>query len=224
MDLTPLLPLMRTNHRLAWDLFEQDRLVLGLGCRALVAAIVSQRPPEQVVGAATSAASILALVERTQPDLVMVSELLEEGCGLALVTTLKQRWPDLRVLLLVLGDPSSQRLQACVDALKDGIAVVSDRLIGTGSGMAALQSLRVGARFLDPTIANPPKELPLLSLREREVLRWLAAGQSNGEIAARLQVSPETVKTHVSHVLGKLGVPNRQQAALMAVRLDLLDA
>jgi DNA-binding NarL/FixJ family response regulator len=224
MDLTPLLPLMRTNHGLAWDLFEEDRLVLGLGCRALVAAIVSQRPPEQIVGAATTEASILALVERTQPDLVMVSELLEEGCGLALVTTLKQRWPDLRILLLVLGDPSSQRLQACVEDLKDGIAVVSDRLIGTGSGMAALQSLRVGARFLDPTIANPTNELPLLSRREKEVLRWLVAGQSNGQIAGLLQVSPETVKTHVSNLLSKLGVPNRQQAALLAVRMDLVDA
>ncbi|MEY4352642.1 MAG: hypothetical protein RLZZ609_883 [Cyanobacteriota bacterium] len=222
MDLTPLLPLMRTNHREAWDLFKEDRLVLGLGCRALIAAIVSQRPPEQVVGAATTEASTLKLVARTQPDLVMVSELLEEGCGLTLVTTLKQRWPDLRILLLVMGDPSSQRLQACVEALRDGVAVVSDRLIGTGNGMAALQSLRVGARFLDPAIANPPRGGPLLSRREREVLRWLAAGQSNGQIAERLNVSPETVKTHVSNVLGKLGVPNRQQAALLAMRLDLL--
>jgi DNA-binding NarL/FixJ family response regulator len=222
MDLTPLLPLMRTNHREAWDLFKEDRLVLGLGCRALIAAIVSQRPPEQVVGAATTEASTLKLVARTQPDLVMVSELLEEGCGLTLVTTLKQRWPDLRILLLVMRDPSSQRLQACVEALRDGVAVVSDRLIGTGNGMAALQSLRVGGRFLDPAIANPPRERPLLSRREREVLRWLAAGQSNGQIAERLNVSPETVKTHVSHVLGKLGVTNRQQAALLAMRLDLL--
>ena len=65
MDLTPLLPLMRTNHREAWDLFKEDRLVLGLGCRALIAAIVSQRPPEQVVGAATTEASTLKLVART---------------------------------------------------------------------------------------------------------------------------------------------------------------
>jgi hypothetical protein len=49
MDLTPQLPLMRANHRRAWDLFQDDRLVLGLGCRALIAAIASQRPPEQVV-------------------------------------------------------------------------------------------------------------------------------------------------------------------------------
>lgn len=224
MDLTPQLPLMRSNHRKAWDLFEGDRIVLGLGCRALIAAIVSQRPPDQIVGVATTEATILEVVTREHPDLVMVSDPLEEGCALALVTTLKERWPDLSILLLVMGDPGSPRLQSCVSSLRDGVAVVTDRLIGSGSGMAALQSLRVGARFLDPTIANPPKPLPLLSRREREVLRWLAHGQSNVQIARRLQISQETVKTHVSNVLCKLDVPNRQQAALMAVRMDLMES
>jgi DNA-binding NarL/FixJ family response regulator len=224
MDLTPQLPLMRTNHRLAWDLFEGDRIVLGLGCRALIAAIVSQRPPEQIVGAATTEAATLHLVEREQPDLVMVSEPLEEGCGLTLVTTLKQRWPDLRLLLLVMGDHRSPRLQSCVDALKDGVAVVSDRLIGNGSGMAALQSLRVGGRFLDPTLAKPAETLPQLSQREKDVMRWLVAGHSNGQIASRLLISPETVKTHVSNVLIKLKVHNRQQAALRITQLRLLDS
>ncbi|MFN6337174.1 MAG: LuxR C-terminal-related transcriptional regulator [Cyanobacteriota bacterium] len=224
MDLTPQLPLMRANHRRAWDLFQDDRLVLGLGCRALIAAIASQRPPEQVVGAATTEREILRVVARERPDLVMVSDPLEEGSGVSLVTALKQQWPNLRVLLLVMGPPRSQRLQICLDALKDGVAVVSDRLIGDGSGMAALQSLRVGGRFLDPTIANPGLEVPQLSQREKEVLRWLVAGNSNGQIASRLLVSPETVKSHVSNLLGKLGVPNRQQAALLAVRLDLVES
>lgn len=222
MDLTPMLPLMRTNHRLAWDLFEQDRLVLGLGCRALIAAIASQRPPEQIVGVATSEKAILAVVSEKQPDLVMVSDHLEEGCGLALVESLKDRWPSLRILLLVMGDPRSARLRSCVATPKDGVAVVADRLIGTGSGMAALQSLRVGGHFLDPAIATSTQVSPLLSRREKEVLRWLVAGQSNGEIAARLLISPETVKSHVSNVLGKLGVNNRQQAALLAMRLEIL--
>lgn len=224
MDLTPLLPLMRTNHRLAWDLFAEDRLVLGLGCRALIAAIASQRPPEQIVGVATSETAILRVVQEKRPDLVMVSDQLEEGCGLALVSTLKDRWPRLRVLLLVMGDGRSPRLQSCVASLRDGVAVVADRLIGTGSGMAALQSLRVGGRFLDNAIANPVRPAPRLSRREREVLRWLADGQSNGQIASRLQISSETVKTHVSNVLGKLGVPSRHQAALLALQLDLLEA
>jgi DNA-binding NarL/FixJ family response regulator len=223
MDLTPHLPLMRTNHRRAWDLFEGERLVLGLGCRALIAAIASQRPPEQIVGVATTEQSILHLVEQKAPDLVMVSDPLEGGCGLTLVRTLKERWPELPILLLVMGDPRAERLQTCVNALGEGVAVVSDRVIGTGSGMAALQSLRVGARFLDPTIAKPPQRALTLSGREKDVMRWLVAGQRNGEIASRLQISPETVKSHLANVYGKLNVRNRQQAALRVMQLGLLD-
>jgi DNA-binding NarL/FixJ family response regulator len=89
--------------------------------------------------------------------------------------------------------------------------------------MAALHSLRVGARFVDPSIGQPLQAAPRLSGREREVLRWLVAGQSNIQIATRIGVSQETVKSHVSSVLGKLGVANRQQAALLALRTGLLD-
>jgi DNA-binding CsgD family transcriptional regulator len=96
-------------------------------------------------------------------------------------------------------------------------------VIGTGSGMAALQSLRVGARFLDPTIAKTPQRALTLSGREKDVMRWLVAGQRNGEIATRLQISPETVKSHLANVYGKLNVRNRQQAALRVMQLGLLD-
>jgi DNA-binding NarL/FixJ family response regulator len=223
MDLTPHLPLMRRNQRQAEVLFQDDRVVLALGCRTLIAALASLRPREQIVGVTTSETATLAVVERERPDLVMVSDPLEQGCSLNLVTTLKRRWPSLRVLLLVMGTPRSQRLQAGIEALREGVAVVLDQRIGTGSEMAALHSLRVGARFVDPSISHPVEPAPRLSGREREVLRWLVAGQSNVQIATRLRVSQETVKSHVSNVLSKLGVANRQQAALLAMRTGLLD-
>ncbi|MFN7678984.1 MAG: LuxR C-terminal-related transcriptional regulator [Cyanobacteriota bacterium] len=223
MDLTPQLPLMRRNQRQAEVLFQDDRVVLALGCRTLIAALACLSPREQIVGVTTSETATLAVVERERPDLVMVSDPLEQGCSLNLVTTLKRRWPALRVLLLVMGTPRSQRLQAGVAALREGVAVVLDQRIGTGSEMAALHSLRVGARFVDPSIGQPLQAAPRLSGREREVLRWLVAGQSNVQIATRIGVSQETVKSHVSSVLGKLGVANRQQAALLALRTGLLD-
>ena len=225
MDLTPHVPLMWHTKQQADLLFGDNRVVLALGCRALIAALVNLRPQEQIVGVATSETATLSVVHREQPDLVMVSDGLEEGCGFSLVSALKQRWPSLRVLLLVLGNTRSHRLKTRIAAVPEGVAVVLDRGIGSGSVMAALHSLHVGARFVDPTIGPPsPAAAPQLSRREKEVLRWLAAGQSNGQIAQRLHLSQETVKTHVSHVLGKLRVANRQQAALLAVRLELLDA
>lgn len=224
MDLTAHVPLMRRNQQQANALFKGERVVLALGCRALIATLVSLRPAEQILGVATSETAAVAVVERERPDLVVVSDPLEEGCGFSLVRTLKGRWPALRVLLLVMGNPRSRRLQTCVEALPEGVAVVMDQRIGTGSEMAALHSLRVGARFVDPTISESSEPVPRLSQREKEVLRWLVAGQSNGRIAERLHLSQETVKTHVSNVLAKLGVANRQQAALLAVRLELVDA
>ena len=90
--------------------------------------------------------------------------------------------------------------------------------------MAAVQSLSVGARFLDSALATSTPTLPPLSEREKDVMRWQLAGLSNGEIAAQLQISRETVKSHLSNVFQKLGVRNRQQAALMVVQLGLLDS
>lgn len=223
MDLSAHVPLMRRNQRELDGLLRDDRVVLALGCRTLIAALVALRPCGQIVGAATSEAATLAVVERERPDLVVVSDLLEEGCGLSLVMALKGRWPQLPVLLLVMGNARSPRLQARVQALQEGVAVVWDQRFGTGSELAALHSLSVGARFVDPALRQPRQPLPRLSQREREVLRWLAAGERNSAIAHRLQLSQETVKTHVSNLMGKLGVSNRQQAVLAAWRLELLD-
>lgn len=224
MDLTPQLPQLRRNHQQVLDLFAGDRVVLALGSRALLSTIASQLPPEQLVGAATTSRSILQVVERETPDLVILSDPLEDGPGVALVTTLKERWPRLRILLLVMGDPRAERLHNCVKTLRAGVAVVSDRLIGSGTVMAAVQSLSVGARFLDSALATSTPTLPPLSEREKDVMRWQLAGLSNGEIGAQLQISRETVKSHLSNVFQKLGVRNRQQAALMVVQLGLLDS
>jgi DNA-binding NarL/FixJ family response regulator len=222
MDLTLQLPQLRRNHQRILDLFAGQRVVLGLGSRALISCIASERPPEQIVGAATTAHTILQVVERETPDVVVVGDPLEEGSGVALVTTLKERWPHLRILLLVMGDPRAERLHSCVKTLREGVSVVSDRLIGSGTVMAAVQSLSVGARFLDSALATPSRALPPLSEREKEVMRWQLAGLSNGEIAAQLHISPETVKSHLSNVFQKLGVRNRQQAALMVLQLGLV--
>lgn len=223
MDLTPHLPLMRRNQQQAAMLFRKERVVLALGCRMLISALASQYPPEQIVGVATSEAASRVVVERERPDLVMVSDPLEEGCGFRLVTRLKERWPDLRVLLLVMGSVHSQRLKTFLADPQEGVTVVVDQRIGTGSEMAALHSLHVGARFVDPTIGQAAAVLHPLSRREKEVLCWLVRGEENSQIARRLQLSRETVKSHCSNVYRKLGVGNRQQAILQAVRLDLLE-
>jgi DNA-binding NarL/FixJ family response regulator len=215
---------MRHNQQEAERLFQQERVVLALGCRALISAMVTLHPLDRIVGVATSEAASLGVVERARPDLVMVSDPLEQGCGFTLVKSLKERWPALRVLLLVMGNVRSQRLKSFLASPLEGVAVVVDERIGTGNEMAALHSLHVGAHFVDPTIRQAGRLAHPLSRREKEVLRLLVAGQRNGQIAERLHLSRETVKSHVSNVCRKLGVSNRQQAALQALHLELLES
>jgi DNA-binding NarL/FixJ family response regulator len=226
MDLSAHLPLIRRNQQRAERLFLEERVVLALGCRTLIAALASGHLQEQIVGVATSASAAMSVVERAEPNLVIISDPLEEGCGFTLVATLKAHWPALRVLLLVMGNGRSQRLRRFLAAPMEGVAVVVDGGIGTGTGsaMAALHSLQVGGRVVDPTIRQEGQPFSPLSARERDVLRWLVAGQSNNAIAERLGLSQETVKSHVSNVFRKLGVGNRQQAALQALRHELLES
>jgi DNA-binding NarL/FixJ family response regulator len=224
MDLSAHLPLIRRNQQQAEWLFREDRVVLALGCPTLIAALASGHLQEQIVGVATSATAAMSVVERAEPNLVIISDPLEEGCGFTLVATLKAHWPALRVLLLVMGNGRSQRLRRFLAAPMAGVAVVVDGGIGTGSALAALHSLQVGGRVVDPTIRQEGQPFSPLSARERDVLRWLVAGQSNNAIAERLGLSQETVKSHVSNVFRKLGVGNRQQAALKALRHELLES
>ncbi|MFN9621227.1 MAG: DNA-binding response regulator [Cyanobacteriota bacterium] len=224
MDLTPHVPRMRYNQRQAERMFQQERLVLALGCRTLISALVSLLPLEQIVGVATSEAASLQVVERERPDLVMVSDPLEQGCGYSLVSTLKESWPAVRVLMVVMGNVRSQRLKSFLAAPQEGVSIVVDERIGTGSEMAALHSLRVGAHFVDPTIHQAARLVQPLSQREKEVLHWLMLGQRNSQIAERLQLSRETVKSHVSNLFRKMGVTNRQQAAMQALRQELLES
>ena len=141
MDLTPHVPLMRRNQQQADLLFQDDRVVLALGCRLLISALVSLRPPEQIMGVATSETAALAVVERERPDLVMVSDSLEQGCGFSLVASLKRRWPALRVLLLVLGNPHSCLFDAqLTSVLGNMVKVVGwyDNEIGYSNRLADL--------------------------------------------------------------------------------------
>ena len=138
MDLTPYVPRMRHNQLQAERLFQQERVALALGCRTLISALVTLLPLERIVGVATSEDASLGVVERGRPDLVMVSDALEQGCGFQLVMTLKERWPALRVLLLVMGNVRSQRLKNFLAAPREGVAIVVDERIGTGSEMAEI--------------------------------------------------------------------------------------
>lgn len=182
-------------------------------------------PDMQVVGEATDGAQAVNLARELKPDLVLMDLLMPVMDGIAATDIIRRELPDTEVLALtsVLEDTSvvgAIRAGAIGYLLKD---TSSDDLCNAIKAAAAGQvqiEPRAMARLMREVRA-PDNPEPLTE-RETDVLRLLAQGQSNKEIAHNLSVSEKTVKSHVSNILRKLDVPSRTQAALYAVRLGLV--
>ncbi len=226
VDLTPLLPQVRDDITQGLALLKGVRLVLCLGSRAQVALLMGT--PSRILGAATTAAEGLALVRQHQPSLLLVSDRLEEGCGVDLVVQVKRGHPEVRTLLVVSQEHQLALIHTAQRAGCDGI--VSESRLLHGSGLQALHSVLGGGLFLDRSLVGasragqePGSGHERLSARERQVLDRVVRGLSNSEIAVELMVSVETVKSHVRNVLLKLRVRGRIQAVVTGLRLGLVD-
>lgn len=200
-----------------------NRLALGI-----VSSWLSH--PNQVLGAATTEAEGLALVERHRPDVLICSDRLDQGCGMALVVACKERHPDCRTLAVVSNPRRRAPIRAAIRAGCEGICLESR--IGLGTAAAAVRAVCDGGLYLDrelrslfnhpelDRLAGPSSDL---SPREIEVLALTMEGYNNAHIARHLTVTAETVKSHVSHLILKLGARNRTHAAVLGVRLGLVD-
>ncbi|HKO24085.1 MAG TPA: response regulator transcription factor [Chloroflexota bacterium] len=162
------------------------------------------------------------------PDVVLMDLLMPEMDGIAATAAIKERWPDIEVVALtsfIEEDKIHGALQAGATGylLKDAAAT---------EVAAAIRAAHQGEMHLAPAVARrlaeslraPTREKPVepLTEREREVLGLVAQGKANKEIARQLEISERTVRTHVSSILGKLGLVSRTQAALYAVREGLV--
>jgi DNA-binding NarL/FixJ family response regulator len=226
MDFTPHLSNLRHNAQLAESLLGSSQIVLCLGSRALLfLTCAAIRQPERVLAAVTTEAEGLARVEELGPDLLVVSDRLEQGCGISLAVSVRQRFRHCRTLLLVEQEHRLWKIQAAIEAGCEGILLDSE--IGEGQELAALRSICSGRVYRQGDLTRRgPAKLPLpLSNRERQVLRLLVqgGGLSNGAIARELILSEETVRTHVRNLLAKLQARDRLHAALRAVHLGLVD-
>ena len=189
-------------------------------------------PPisEGLIGAYTTESEVVEITKSCCPDLLFVTEDLEEGCGISLVRKTKLACPD-TICLVFLRTETKSMVHQCIEAGAEGAMFVSS-LGGRGDGdfMGALRKTLHGGIYYPRDVLqaadfanNPQHLLPSdLTKKESEVLSCLASGSTNKEIAERLFVSVETVKSHVSAVIGKLGVRNRQAAAVVAIQAGVV--
>ena len=182
-------------------------------------------PELEVVGEATNGAEALRLAHELEPDVVLMDLLMPVMDGIAATETIRRELPEVEVIALtsVLEDSAvygAMRAGAIGYLLKDTQADELCRAIKAAAAGQVQLSPPVAARLLREVPA--PQQSEPLTERETEVLKQLALGKSNKEIAADLVIAEKTVRTHVSSILAKLGVSSRTQAALHAVRSGLV--
>jgi DNA-binding NarL/FixJ family response regulator len=175
-----------------------------------------------LVGQASDGAEAVRLTRELAPDVLLLDLMLPGLDGMGVLARLREDDSRTKVLILTsAGGPAGPAL-----ALQAGAAGFLYKDVDPDALVRAIRSVHDGHTVLAPgaaglVAARPGRDargIGALTSREREVLALLADGQSNREIARLLRVSEKTVKTHVSAVLAKLGVADRTQAALLAVR------
>ena len=180
-----------------------------------------------VVGEAADGEEAVRQAEVLRPDVVLMDLVMPRLDGVGAMRELRRSLPATRVIVLT-SFADDERLLPAIQAgaagylLKNAAPTELARAIRAAHAGEALLDPVVAARLVE-AIAQPPGEPApeRLTAREREVLALIARGLSNKRIALELGIAEKTVKTHVGHLLAKLGVTDRTQAAVHAVRMGL---
>jgi NarL family two-component system response regulator LiaR len=205
-------------------LIADDHAILRKGIRALL----STEAGIEVVGEAGDGVEALAQAESLEPDIILMDLVMPKMDGIEATRQVTARQPGVRVLVLT----SFAADDKVFPAIKAGALGYILKDSGPDDLVQAIHQVYRGEPSLEPEIARkvlfelaqPPRQPPTpdpLTGRELEVLRLIAQGKSNREIAEELVLAELTVRTHVSNILGKLHVANRTQAALYALKEGL---
>lgn len=188
-------------------------------------ALLDAKAGVSVVGEAANGDEAVRLAQTLNPDVILLDLVMPEKDGLAAITEIKADDPEARILVLT----SFTDDQKVFTAIKGGALGYIPKDSNPQELLDAIHATYQGQPALHPTIAlkmvrelsqqaNPFTANDSLTERELTVLKLIAQGLTNHEIATRLTISERTVTTHVSHILGKLHLANRTQAALFALR------
>ncbi len=183
-------------------------------------------PEIEIVGEARDGAEAVSLARELRPDVVLMDLLMPVMDGVHATAAIRREVPDSEVIALT----SVLEEDAVVDAVRAGAIGYLLKNTDAHELRRAIKAAAAGQVYLSPQatarllreVRTPEESAEPLTERETEVLQLLARGQSNKEISQALHIGEQTVKTHVSHILDKLDVPSRTQAALYALRSGLV--
>jgi DNA-binding NarL/FixJ family response regulator len=200
-----------------------DEAMVRVGLRMVLTA----EPDIEVVGEAADGGAAVEVVEAASPDVVLMDVRMPDVDGIEGARRVLARFPEVKVVVLTTFD-EDEYVEA---ALRVGVSGFLLKVAPPERLIDAVRTVAAGGGLLDPGVtrrviesfaAAPPlrtrraERLDALTERERDVLRLIGRGLSNGEIAAELFLGETTVKTHVSNVLAKLGLRDRVQAVVAA--------
>ena len=195
--------------------------------------LLSVEPDIQIVGEAGDGATAAALAAASAPDIVLMDVRMPKLSGIEAITAVRNAAPDARIVMLTVSDEEADLYEAIkggasgyllkdasIDEVAQAVRVVADgqSLISPSMAMKLLDEFKQMAR----TDRSQPAT-PRLTERELEVLRLVAQGLNNREIARQLFISENTVKNHVRNILEKLQLHSRMEAVMYAVREKLLE-
>src|SRR5713226_6258501 len=196
-----------------------------------IATMLSSSPDIEVVGEAKTGREALEMARTKLPDIVLMDVRMPDMDGLEATRKIKEERPRTAVIMVTMHDnPTYLR-----DAVRAGAAgyllkdvskdelVDAIRQVATGGAFIESQMLKGMLSEMKPAGQASSPAAKNLTKREREILSLVAEGMSNREIADKLVLSPETVKSHVAAILEKLNVSDRTQAAIYAVRNGLVE-
>jgi DNA-binding NarL/FixJ family response regulator len=198
---------------------EDQRLLRQCFCEALGA-----EPDIEVIATAADGNEALLLVERHQPDMVLMDLAMPNLDGAKAAKLIRQRFPDTKILMLSLHDEPAK----VTSAMKAGVAGFVSKDVDFGELVRIIRAVRDGKEIRSPFLADQrlaqDSDISKYDLTDREVqaLRLLVQGYNNSEIAEMLCVSEQTIKKEFVTIFERLGVRNRTQAAVKGVQLGLL--
>jgi two-component system, NarL family, response regulator len=182
-----------------------------------LALILDNQADMTVVGEASNGREAVEVFSQLQPDVTLIDLRMPEMGGVEAITAIRAEFPAACIILLTTYDGDEDIYRG----LRAGAKSYLLKDASTQEILSAIRQVCTGKNHISPAVGARLAEraqMPELTDREREVLQQMATGQSNQEIGFTLRIAESTVKTHVNSILSKLGVGDRTQAAIVALK------